>query len=119
GPALAVATDLEHDADAGQILVSEATWHLLGGRFLGRPLRADRIVVLGRARAGDAEAPGGRTMIGRQLELGLLLSSLEAARHGESQTVHISGEVGIGKSRLLQALKESAEAVDADWLECQ
>ena len=50
--------------------------------------RRSTLVILGRRRRGrDRRWHRATPMVGRQLELGLLLSSLEAARDGESQTV--------------------------------
>ena len=45
--------------------------------------------------------------IGRQAELGLIRQSWELAKSGEGQVVLLSGEAGIGKSRLIQEFKES------------
>lgn len=113
GPALAVATSLEHSANPGEILVSEATWELLGGRFRGERSASGHYAVTG----AQADLQGA-SMLGRDAELSLLLSCLEEARAGESQTVFIGGEVGIGKSRLVQALREHPEAAGIEWLEC-
>ncbi|MGH6661380.1 MAG: ATP-binding protein, partial [Rhodospirillales bacterium] len=44
--------------------------------------------------------------IGREHELGLLHEHWELAKGGEGQVVLLSGEAGIGKSRILQALRE-------------
>jgi class 3 adenylate cyclase/tetratricopeptide (TPR) repeat protein len=118
GPALAVATDLEHDAAPGRILASEATWRLLGGRFEVRDAGEGRVEIVGASGSGEVAASG-PAMVGRHLELGLLLSCLEAARGGEGQTVLVTGEVGIGKSRLLRALRDSPECAEVEWLECQ
>src|SRR5262249_1457186 len=46
------------------------------------------------------------TFVGRKKELDLLLDRWTLAKGGEGQIVWLSGEPGIGKSRLLQALQE-------------
>jgi DNA-binding CsgD family transcriptional regulator len=47
--------------------------------------------------------------VGRQRELASLANRLDTARRGEAGVVLISGEPGIGKSRLLQEAAEQAE----------
>mgnify|MGYP006201041201 CR=1 FL=1 len=47
-------------------------------------------------------------LVGRDQELGLLLERLRQARSGEGQVVLLSGEAGIGKSRITEALVEAA-----------
>ena len=49
-------------------------------------------------------------MVGREHELGLLLERWDLAKGGEGQIVELSGEAGIGKSRITRALFESIDA---------
>jgi class 3 adenylate cyclase len=44
--------------------------------------------------------------VGRNSEIGILLDRWELAKSGQGQAVFVSGEAGIGKSRLLEALME-------------
>ena len=46
-------------------------------------------------------------LVGREAELRLLLDRWELAAGGEGQVMLISGEAGIGKSRLMQGLRDS------------
>src|SRR5207247_254989 len=48
-------------------------------------------------------------LVGRDEELGLLLKRWERVKEGQGQVVLLSGEPGIGKSRLVQELKEQLE----------
>ena len=45
-------------------------------------------------------------LVGRDNELALLLDRWESAKNGEGQVVLLSGEAGIGKSRITQALRD-------------
>ena len=51
-------------------------------------------------------------LVGREHELNLLGTRWEQVRSGEGQVASIVGQPGIGKSRLIQALREIAQAQD-------
>jgi tetratricopeptide (TPR) repeat protein len=46
-------------------------------------------------------------IVGRQEEMGLLLRAWDGSRHGRGQVVLIQGEAGVGKSRLVESLRET------------
>jgi predicted ATPase len=115
-----LAARLQGIAEPNAIVVAEATRRLLGNLFelrefeprelkgIAGPVRA--FVVL---RASSFESrfeamhPGGLTaLVGRDEELELLLRRWATAKTGEGQVVLLSGEAGIGKSRLAAALME-------------
>ena len=52
-------------------------------------------------------------LVGREEELGLLQERWEQAKDGAGQVVLLSGEPGIGKSRLVQELKEQVKQARA------
>jgi tetratricopeptide (TPR) repeat protein len=71
-----------------------------------------------RGRFEAAAAAGGLTpFVGREDELRSLLSRWGRARDGEGQVVTISGEAGIGKSRLVRRFHEEIAASPHDWLQ--
>jgi tetratricopeptide (TPR) repeat protein len=55
-------------------------------------------------------------LIGREMELASLLEHLERARSGHGSIVVISGEAGIGKTRLLEELKARARSLGVQVL---
>src|SRR3954453_11689705 len=62
--------------------------------------------------ASQPRAPG-RPLVGRSSELGELRAGLEQTAAGRGSLILLSGEPGIGKTRLLQEL--SADAAARDW----
>ena len=57
------------------------------------------------ARGGSHLAP----LVGRDEELGLLVSRWNSASRGEGQLVYLTGEAGIGKSRITEALLKEVQ----------
>jgi class 3 adenylate cyclase/tetratricopeptide (TPR) repeat protein len=119
-----LAARLQALAAPGEIVLAEATRRLLGATFelvslgavalkgFAAPVPAWRVQTE-RAAASRFEAQQGAalgTFIGRDSEIALLLDRWSLARDGEAQVVLLSGEAGIGKSRICQALRERLAA---------
>ncbi|HEY7599025.1 MAG TPA: adenylate/guanylate cyclase domain-containing protein, partial [Candidatus Limnocylindrales bacterium] len=115
-----LAARLQALAAPGAVVISQSTRRLLGGLFelddlgpqrlkgFAEPLAAWRVAGEGRAE-GRFEALRGEhltPLVGREHELAILLERWAWARDGDGQLVLISGEPGIGKSRLLRALRQ-------------
>ena len=114
-----LAARLQTLAQPGTVVISQATRRQIGGLFeiedlgpqplagFAEPQRAWRVVgesgVLSRFEALRSEAT---PLVGRDEELDLLLRRWQQAKAGDGRVVLVSGEPGIGKSRLLAALSE-------------
>ena len=120
GATLDVALRLEGSAEPGSVVISAATRSLVHRRFATEPLAplppsGGASEPLIRYAAGHSDDPLASPddlvpLVGRERELDLIVNRWEQARAGTGQAVLISGEAGIGKSRLLQALRERVVA---------
>lgn len=134
GAAVNLADQLQAVAPPGSVLVSEAVRRLAGGVFdywdLGElSLRGIGIPVHVQEVRGADHGSGSRfeaatlgrltPLVGREQELGLLLDRWALAREGDGQVVLLSGEPGIGKSRILTTLPERLEVQGVQALRFQ
>ena len=115
-----LAARLQGIAEPNTVVIAEATRKLLGNLFELQDLGAkDLKGIAGPVRAWAAMRPSsaeGRfeamhasdltDLVGREEELELLLRRWLRAKTGEGQVVLLSGEAGIGKSRITAALLE-------------
>ena len=115
-----LAARLQALAEPDTVVISGRTHQLVGGTFeyadlgahslkgIGEPVHAWRIVGLSEAasRFEAATQDGLTPLIGRELEVGLLIERWQLAQEGEGQVVLVSGDPGIGKSRILSVLRE-------------
>jgi predicted ATPase len=115
-----LAARLQTLAPPGGVVISRATRRLVGGLFELADLKPRRLKsfaaavtawrVAGEGRAeGRFEALHGEhltPLVGREHELGILLERWAWAKDGDGQVILISGEPGIGKSRVVRTLRE-------------
>jgi len=115
-----LAARLQAIAEPDTVVLAEGTRRLLGNLFELQDLGAkDLKGIAGPARAWAALRPssaesrfealhasGLTALVGREEEFDLLLRRWAKAKGGEGQVVLLSGEPGIGKSRLTAALLE-------------
>ena len=115
-----VATQLCDGVEPGHIAVSDESARLLRKHF-----------VLERPAAGEGEAPRALhlyeesraresadvALVGRDRELELLLERWRMAAGGRGQATLISGEPGIGKSRLVHELREKLAGQPQTWVD--
>ncbi|HYQ05365.1 MAG TPA: adenylate/guanylate cyclase domain-containing protein, partial [Xanthobacteraceae bacterium] len=116
-----LAARLQGIAEPNTVVIAEATRRLLGNLFELKDLGAKELKGVAEPvrawvalRASTVESrfealhPSGLTaLVGREEETDLLLRRWSRAKSGEGQVVLISGEAGIGKSRLTAALLEN------------
>ena len=125
-----VAARLQQSAEPGSIVISAGTHRVVNAYFHVRPLgelllkgkpepvRAWEVISarLPRTRL-EVEAERGLTpLVGRDRELQHLFECFGKVMASQAQVVFISGEPGIGKSRLLLEFRRRIGA-DATWLE--
>ena len=115
-----LAARLQGVADPNSVVIAESTRKLLGNLFELEDLGArDLKGIAGPVRAWTALRPSGvesrfealhasglTELVGREEELEILLRRWSRAKTSEGQVVLLSGEPGIGKSRLTAALME-------------
>ena len=115
-----LAARLQGVAEPNSVVIAESTRKLVGNLFELEDLGAkDLKGIAGPVRAWAALRPasvesrfeafhasGLTELVGREEELELLLRRWSKAKSGEGQVVLLSGEPGIGKSRLTAALLE-------------
>jgi class 3 adenylate cyclase/tetratricopeptide (TPR) repeat protein len=124
-----LAARLQALAQPNQIVVSAATRVMLGDHFDVEDLGAyelkgfvEPVPVWRVLSARDVESRFAATrtgssapLVGRQEEMGLLLRAWDGSSRGRGQVVLIQGEAGVGKSRLVEGLRE-ASAKDHIWV---
>jgi class 3 adenylate cyclase/predicted ATPase len=116
-----LAARLQALAEPNTVLIAPETFRLVGGLFdyrdlgpqtikgFGRPVHVRQVLGPSRAasrfeaRHGQGVAP----LLGREEELDVLLRRWAQAKAGEGRVIHVTGEPGIGKSRLVQALVDA------------
>jgi len=125
GSVLDLATSLQSAAPVGQVVVSEASQKLIGRDFatealppvhvpgVGEPVSMHRI--LRETAPEDRESGRQPPLVGRERELALLEDRFRLVCAGFGQAVMISGEAGIGKSRLLSAFRERLAGTGITW----
>jgi class 3 adenylate cyclase/predicted ATPase len=115
-----VAARIQGLAASDTIAISEATYRLVQGYFQCQDLGAQALRGViesihvyhvlresGATSRLDVAQPRGLTpLVGREQEVGLLLERWEQVKAGHGHVILLTGDAGIGKSRLVQMLKD-------------
>jgi predicted ATPase/class 3 adenylate cyclase len=125
-----IAYRLQDLAAPNTLVISAATFQLLGGFFacqplgtpllkgLAQPLAVYRMLYesMARSRLEAAGSTGLTPLVGREQDIEVLRERWAQVKDGRGQVVLLSGEAGIGKSRLVQGLMEQAATEPQAWL---
>jgi len=115
-----VAARIQGLAAPNSLVVSSATYRLIQGYFacqdlgeqtlrgVSEPITVYRVLSeSGATNRLDVAQPRGLTpLVGREQEVGILLERWAQVKAGHGQVILLTGDAGIGKSRLVQMLKE-------------
>jgi class 3 adenylate cyclase/tetratricopeptide (TPR) repeat protein len=117
GEAVNLAARLNAIAQGGQTLISDAVWRSVSRAFDAQPLGEmpikgfDKPISLWKVAGPRRAGAERRSFIGRQTELRQLLGVLDAMLETRSGlAICVRGEAGIGKSRLVDELRQRAQA---------
>ena len=124
-----IAARLQALAEPGQIVVGALTRRLIGSasafedlgehevKGVALPLRAYAVRAEEDATAED-DAPADAPLLGREVEMARLEAGWRDVKSGQGRIARLSGEPGIGKSRLMRSLRDIVAADGGAWVEC-
>ena len=129
GETLNIAARLQSVAVPNSLVIGALTYQLLGGVFVceslgtpplkgvAQPLEVYQVLYesIARTRLEAIVSSGLTPLVGRESEVALMLERWAQVEDGRGQAVLLTGEAGIGKSRLVRVLTERA-AETAWWL---
>lgn len=129
-----LAARLQALAEPQALVLSGDAYHLVRGLFtcqslgtrqlkgLSQTVEIYRVIRESRARsrldAALATAQRLAPLVGREQEMERLLTAWARARTGHGQVILLSGEAGLGKSRLILAFKEVIAGESNLWFSC-
>lgn len=132
GTAPNLAARIQAEAAAQSMLIDETTFSELAGQFaveaqpplvlkgFADPVRTWRVdKALPSATRFSARTSGKTGLVGRDSERALLKDAWRQAQGGQGRALLLSGEPGIGKSRLLEALIDEAAVEERTCLRLQ
>src|SRR5262249_1800227 len=120
GETPSIAARIQGWAAPNTVAISDATYRLVQGYFACQDLGAQTLRGVPEAmrlyqvlsesgaisRLDVAQLRGLTPLVGREQEVGLLLERWEQVKAGHGHVVLLTGDGGLGKSRLVQVLKD-------------
>jgi class 3 adenylate cyclase/predicted ATPase len=120
-------------AEPNTVIISDATYRLVQGYFTCQAMGEQTLRGVSQptmiyqvlresgvqSRLEVASTRGLTPLIGRESEVTLLLERWEQTKDGQGQIILLSGEAGIGKSRLVQVLKDHVASEPHTRWECR
>jgi class 3 adenylate cyclase/tetratricopeptide (TPR) repeat protein len=115
-----LAARLQSAAAPGAVVISDATKRLLRERFeladlggveakgFAGPVQAWRVVR--RVEADAGQNAGETPLVGRTETIAQIMAALEATRDGPGQVIVLTGDAGMGKTRLVAEISRRAQA---------
>ena len=127
GDAVNLAARLMAKAEPGQLLTTDDVLERSRTRFDAlalEPFQAKGKAELVQAYVvgsplGLKERSASAPLVGREDELSVLIEALDMARHYEGRIVELVAEPGMGKSRLIEELRATAEGVAVRSVQCE
>lgn len=123
-----IAARIQDHASQNNVIISEDTLQLLGGRFDCAPLGAHplkgfslpiELFQINQLRTQQNRFREKRhRILGRDQETELILERLQQARKGVGQVVLLNSEAGLGKTRIVQMIGEAASDDQCIILDC-
>jgi class 3 adenylate cyclase/tetratricopeptide (TPR) repeat protein len=129
GDSVILAQRLESAAPKGETYVSQLTYELTRHRFDLEPV--GELTLKGKTKTVTAwkllrerprplrERPARAHMVGRARELVRVVDALDGVTGGHGTVVTITGEPGVGKSRLAEEARLAAEERELRWLQAR
>ena len=128
-----IASRIQALAEPNSVVITEAVSQLVSGFFVVEdrgahalkgvvaPIRLHRVLrpsgMTGRLQAVTS-VRGLTPFVGREDELRIMQTRWERVQDGDGHVVMITGEAGIGKSRLVRHFRESMAGTPHLWMEC-
>lgn len=127
-----IAARIQNVAKENSLVVSTTTKQLLGQEFDYHSLGYPQLKGISQSlelfhvhsfcplseRTSNPLLINSEPMVGRDKESQLLLRKLELVENGSGQVVFLSGEPGLGKTRMVQFICEKARSMDFTILDC-
>ena len=121
GESVNMAQRLESQAPTGETFIGEMTYELTKDRFelehagefqlkgKSEPVPAWRLIA--RKATGESTGRRAHALVGRDVELSAITTAIDDLAHGRGSVIELTGEPGVGKTRLTQEGSDHARGL--------